>query len=66
MKSYADLPDSSEESHYEYAYSHQETDAAGYLNPSILNTDVLKYETIRDVDVKIDNEDNTKYLTLHK
>ena len=66
MKSYADLPDSSEESHYEYAYSHQETDATGYLNPSMLNTDVEKYATIRDEDVNIDNEYNTQYLALYK
>ena len=66
MKSYADLPASSEKSHYEYAYSHQETDDTGYLNPSILNTDVPKYETIQDEDVNIDNEDNTQYLELYK
>ena len=66
MKSYADLPASSEKSHYEYAYSHQETDATGYLNPSMLNTDVEKYATIRDEDVNIDNEDNTQYLELYK
>ena len=66
MKSYADLPDSSEESHYEYPFPHYETDTTGYLNPSILNTDVPKYATIRDEDVNIYNEDNTQYLALYK
>ena len=64
MQNYSSLPANSEEnSHYEYAYSHQETDATGYLNPSVLNTDDatmkdtddVKYETIKD---------STNYLDL--
>jgi len=57
LQSYSSLPANSEEnSHYEYAYSHQETDATGYLKLSVLNTDDttmkdtddVKYETIKD------------------
>jgi len=72
LQNYSSLPANSQEnSHYEYAYSHQETDATGYLNPSVLNTDDAKYETIKDIDVAIsnmnvsDNLDSTYYLDLN-
>ena len=66
MENYSSLPANSEESHYEYAYSHQESDATGYLNPSALNTDDVKYETIKDCNVPatVDDVDNTNYLKL--
>ena len=70
MKGYTDLPVKSEESHYEYAYSHQETDVIGYLNPMALNTEDVKYMTIKDsdistYDVDVDNAAaNTNYLEL--
>ena len=76
MKSYTSLPSASEESHYEYAYSHQENDATGYVNPLVLNTDDVKYATIKDIDVTTlnidvdnkdnveDNVDNVNYLEL--
>jgi len=57
LKSYAGLPVSSEDSHYEYAYSHQETDDTGYLNPKALNTDQVKYEVIKNSDVTAAEED---------
>ena len=74
LKSYNSLPASSEESHYEYIY-YQDTDDTGYLNPMALNTDDVKYATIKD-DVVIGNmdvdnvnntdniDDRTNYLEL--
>ena len=66
MKGYTDLPVKSEESHYEYAYSHQETDVTGYLNPMALNTEnvTIKDNDISTYDVDVDNADNTNYLEL--
>ena len=69
LNSYANLPASSEESHYEYAFPHQETDITGYVNPLALNTDNVKYATIKDSDVAvfyvdIDDTDKTDYLEL--
>ena len=73
MKSYSSLPASSEESHYEYAYSHQDVDITGYVNPIALHTDGApgKYATIKDVAGYVDgdnvnstDDDNTNYLEL--
>ena len=69
MKSYTGLPAQSEESHYEYPDSHLDIDVTGYLNPMALNTDDVKYATIKDNDVAnfeadVDNAKNTNYLEL--
>ena len=74
MESYNGLPASSEESHYEYIYSHQDTDVTGYVNPMALNTDNVKYATIKDDVINIvdvdnvnntdDIDDKTNYLEL--
>ena len=74
MKSYSSLPAGSEESHYEYAYSHQDVDITGYVNPIALHTDGApgKYATITDnltgyVDadnVNSTDNDTTNYLEL--
>ena len=74
MKSYSSLPAGSEESHYEYAYSHQDVDITGYVNPIALHTDgaPVKYDTIKDnltgcVDYdNVDNRDGDKnnYLEI--
>ena len=74
MESYSSLPARSEESHYEYAYSHQDTDDSGYVKPIALHTDGApgKYATITDdltgyVDadnVDSTDDDTTNYLEL--
>ena len=69
MESYSSLPARSKESHYEYAYSHQDVDITGYVNPIALHTDdaPVKYDTIKDdLTGYVDNTDNdtTNYLEL--
>ena len=75
MESYSSLPARSEESHYEYAYSHQDVDITGYVNPIALHTDGApgKYATIKDVTVYVDvdnvnstddDDDTNNYLEL--
>ena len=65
MKSYGSLPAGSEEGHYEYAYSHQDVDITGYVNPIALHTDDApgKYATIKD-DLTGYVDDTTNYLEL--
>ena len=68
MENYSSLPANSEESHYEYPFSHQESDATGYLNPSALNSDDANCATIKDYDipaaVNFDDVVSTNYLEL--
>ncbi|XP_065887140.1 receptor tyrosine-protein kinase erbB-2-like isoform X4 [Dysidea avara] len=66
-----DLPESSQETTYEYAYSTEnDVDTTGYIKPSQLNTAQCQYDTIGDpIPTNSNNEDHSndvkEYLELN-
>ena len=68
LKSYDTLPASSEENHYEDVYTYRETEVTGYVNTAALNTDDVKYDTLKDNDIvkyaNVKDTEDVKYTNL--
>ena len=69
LESYHGLPESCEETTYEYAYSiENDSDKTGYIKPSQLNTQQCEYVTIADPlptsNDNINEDHNDEYLEL--